>query len=259
MHTRWRPGRIWLPLVRFAILLVMYVALFVDYEVVSYNTQFGRSSVLFQSAALFFAVPAAYMSQSKGPPAPLPARGSTTRLPLDCARAGVAGWRTVFQDRRTAASESQAGISQVGMAALALLIVDIWFYFVAAAIWMTVLYYCIPLYYLNYNLIVFIATLTVISLAGTAFASVRIWIWPDTAPGYGCPNADPGQRKPFRAILSLVPRPLFPVARILQIITDFSGSARTALIHFLFFVLLTLPICGFFIRYPDMQAYTYVS
>ena len=46
--------------------------------------------------------------------------------------------------------------------------------------------------------------------------------------------------------------------RLAQIFTDISASPRTAQSHFLYFLLLTMPICGFFLRYPDMASYTYV-
>jgi hypothetical protein len=66
LHARLQPVPLGLQFLRFVVLLVLFVALFVEYRVVSYNTQFGRTSVLFQSAALFFVTPVAFVWRSTG-------------------------------------------------------------------------------------------------------------------------------------------------------------------------------------------------
>jgi hypothetical protein len=89
--------------------------------------------------------------------------------------AWAGGWvgALAYQDRRIGAREGQAGVAHVGMAVLASLVADCFVYFAAASVWMTTLFFCIPLYGLDNNLIVYIATLTFTALCSNAIVAVR--------------------------------------------------------------------------------------
>ena len=73
------------------------------------------------------------------------------------------------------------------MAVLALFLADLFFYLVAACIWMPTLLYIIPLYALDNSLIVYITVLTLSALVGTAIASVRLLVQMRSQGPWGTP------------------------------------------------------------------------
>ena len=248
LHARARPARLGWQFLQFVILLVLFVGLYADLGMSSFGMQSSHTAVLYQSAALFLAAPAAFVWQSaqRSSEGILRAHTLLTRWPLDphAGRSWMRRRNTAFEDRRRAAGESQARTSQTLASILALFFVDAVVYFVAATVWMSALFYSVPLHNLDNNLGAFIAALALCGLFGTAFVAVRVHAWGGEAVrGLSQPRLPSSEaRMGGRA----------------QIITDFSPTARSAHMRYLYFVALSLPVAGFYLRAPDMPAYTCV-